>query len=52
MKLFMKSIRDGVTQYSSHEGMTEDTVLDLLTNLGCTDIQSVSQEEFNSIQGE
>jgi len=45
--VFAKYLRNGATTYSSHQGMDEDTVVRLLTELGCTDIVMISQDEYN-----
>lgn len=50
--LYIKSTRDGRDTYSMHGGMSEDTVRTLLTALGCSNIQVITQEEFAAAQGE
>lgn len=42
MRLFILSSRG----YSTHDGMDQDTVFRLLTELGATDIKVISEADF------
>jgi hypothetical protein len=44
MKLYISSSRG----YQSTEGMDQETVIRLLTELGGADIQFITEEEYNS----
>jgi hypothetical protein len=46
MKYWVKSTRDGTDSYSIHEGMSQDTVTALLTELGATNIQFITEAEW------
>ena len=48
MKFYVKSTRNGSDSYSSHEGMDQDTVIRLLTELGATDIQFIDEDIYNT----
>ncbi len=46
MKLFVKDQRNGGLVYSSHDGMDEETVTRLLTELGATEIEFITEEDY------
>lgn len=47
MKLYMKSVRDGQTQYTEHDGMNEVTARRLMAEIGHTEIQVLDEEVYN-----
>lgn len=47
-KLFMKATRNGNDYLCSYKGMDQSTVTALATDLGCTNIQFVAEDEFRS----
>jgi hypothetical protein len=50
MKLWVKSTRNGADSYSIHEGMSQDVVTALLTDLGATNIQFITESEWLAAQ--
>lgn len=50
MKLFLKSLHTGADYYTRHEGMSLETVTALLTEMGCTGIQQITEEDWNLAQ--
>lgn len=46
MKRFVKCQRNGGDWYASYEGQSEETIVALLADLGCTDAVFLTQEEF------
>jgi hypothetical protein len=46
--LFMQSIRNGENFYSKHDGMSLDKVTTLLTDLGCTAIEQMTEEDWKA----
>lgn len=44
--LYYQSTRDGSTVYTSHNGMDATLVLSLLEELGHTNVQSLSEEDY------
>ena len=49
MIIYSISTRNGSPSYATHEGMSEDTVRQLLADLGCTDITFVTEEEYRQV---
>lgn len=47
MKLYIRSIRDGETGYSITEGMTEETVRQLMEEIGHSDIEFIFESDYN-----
>lgn len=48
MTIFVKSLRNGSESYSLHEGMTQETVMRLLSELGATNIEFIDEETFSA----
>lgn len=48
MKLFIRSIKNGQTLYTSCDGMTEEVVRNLMTDLGHSGIELLEESEFNA----
>lgn len=48
MKIYIKSVRYGSDAYSSYTGMSLEIIQGLLSDLGCTNVQEVTKEEFDA----
>lgn len=48
MVLFIRSTRNAEPVYSSYDGMSEEMVRSLMADLGHTDIELLSEEDFNN----
>lgn len=48
MKLFIKSKRNGQDFIVSYDGQTLETVMELQSSLGCTDIEQITEEQFQT----
>lgn len=46
MKIYMRSNRNGGISYTSYDGMTVETVTGLMTDLGHTDIEEITEQDF------
>ena len=46
MKLYLKSERSSQVAYTSHEGMPETTVRDLMTAIGYENIEVITEAEY------
>lgn len=53
MSLFVKYVRDESLGYGSYEGQSEEIIRQLLTDLGATEIEFISEADYLAIsQGE
>lgn len=52
MKLYVKSWRNGGNAYSTHEGMSQETVISLLTELGATSIEFITEQTYTDVLAE
>lgn len=50
MTIYVKCQRGGRDSYAAYEGQSEETITALLTDLGATDIQFITAEEFAAAQ--
>lgn len=50
MKLFVKCQRNGSDWYASYQGHDQETVTRLLTELGATNIQFITEDEWTAAQ--
>lgn len=48
MKLFVRSLRNGETVYSSYDGMTEEVVRGLMADLGHTSLELLTEIAFTN----
>lgn len=48
MKLYFESTRNGLTVYTSFDGMDEETVNGLMAEMGHTDIVTMTEEDFKA----
>ena len=48
MKFYVRSMRGSTSSYSIHEGMSQQTVVLLLTELEAADITFVTEEEYQA----
>ena len=49
MKFYIHSIRNGKDFYSSYQGMSQEVIINLLTELECTNIQFITEVEYNLV---
>jgi hypothetical protein len=52
MRLFIRCQRNGVDSYGCYEGQDEATITCLLAELGATDIEMITEEEYAAGQQE
>lgn len=47
MTIYVKSKRSGNVSYSAHTGMSLETVLRLLDEIGATEVEQISEDTYN-----
>lgn len=47
-RLYVRSTRNGSMSYSIHDGMSEQVVTQLLSELGATDIQFITEADYQA----
>jgi len=48
--LYIKSVKNGELIHTSHEGMEQSIIAALLEDMGHTNIEVVSKEEFDGVK--
>lgn len=46
MKLYIRAVRYAGQSYSTYDGMTLEAVTQLMTDLGYTDIEQLTEQDF------
>lgn len=50
--VYIKAIKNNQEWYATYSGMTKELIFKLISDLGCTNIQEISQDEFNKAKKE
>lgn len=46
MKIFIRSTRDGQIIYTAYDGQNETTIITLMSEIGHTDITTISEQTY------